>query len=149
MYIGNWEEWNWKVVCFVFCIFFLRETRLLHGTSVDVADVPEDGRRCGGSEKIARIAGSRGGGSSGTKWTAQSAGTTAQSAGTAAILHHKVLFHGRLMTQLLQAQLILSLPFGPSIIKKTYLSINWRCHIVTIDHLSATVLILNYFLTIF
>lgn len=90
---------------------------LLHGTSVDIADITENGRRCGGSEKIARIAGSRCSSGGGTKRTAQSTGTAAQSTRTAAILDHKILLHGRLMTQLLQTQLILSLPFGPAMEK--------------------------------
>lgn len=101
----NWESW-----------FLVPVSRswLLHGTAVDVADVPENGSRCGGSEKIARIPSGRCSGGSGTEGAAQAGGTAAQSAGppAAAILHHKVLLQGRLVTQLLETQLILSLPLG-------------------------------------
>lgn len=80
---------------------------------MDVANVAENGRRRGRGQEVARIAsrsGSRGGG--GTERIGQAAGAAAESAAGGILLHDKVLLERGLVPQLLQAQLILSLPLG-------------------------------------
>lgn len=87
----------------------------LHGATVHVADITKNGCRRRRGQEVARIAGRGSCGGSGAERATQAAGAAAEAGGSSGgtvLLHAKVLLQRGLMTQLLQSQLILSLPLG-------------------------------------